>query len=312
MSRTIAFALILLTSVAAPPPASGAPQLDLQAAPARSSYLGVGIIEVSQEAAREIGLLDTHGVEISSVADASPAEEAGLQAGDIVLTYRDERVNGIQHFARLVRETPAGGRVELGVVRDRARLTVDVQIGERAAEAGVRKTLESVKERIAWDRDRMAEVRKRLDSVRMKLMAEGWEWCEDCPKSFRDLDLEFDLNVPALRFSLGVRWLGADLEELEGQLAEFFGVDAGVLVRQVLSGSPADRAGLRAGDVIVAVDGKPVSRPEAIGKAASASATSGDADVRVEVVRDRKPMSLVIGAGGQMNPRKAKPVSFSN
>lgn len=310
MARTIAFALILLTSVAAPSPALGAPQLDLQAVPAPSSYLGVGIIEVSQEAAREIGLLDPHGVEISSVADTSPAEEAGLQAGDIVLTYRDERVNGIQHFARLVRETPAGGRVELGVVRDRARLTVDVQIGERAAEAGVRKTIESVKERIERDRDRMAEVRKRLDSVRMKLMADGWDWCEDCPKSFRDLDLKFDLNVPSLRFSLGVRWLGADLEELEGQLAEFFGVEAGVLVRQVLGGSPADRAGLRAGDVIVAVDGKPVSRPEAIDEAASA--TSGDAAVRVEVVRDRKPVSLVIGAGGRKGPRKAKPVSFSN
>lgn len=55
--------------------------------------------------------------------------------------------------------------------------------------------------------------------------------------------------------------LGVDAEALEGQLAAYFGVKQGVLVRSVTAGSPAEKAGLKAGDVILRVDGREVSTP---------------------------------------------------
>jgi len=54
--------------------------------------------------------------------------------------------------------------------------------------------------------------------------------------------------------------LGISAEDLTGQLGSYFGApnNSGVLIREVRSGTPADKAGLKAGDVIIKVDGKPV------------------------------------------------------
>ena len=54
--------------------------------------------------------------------------------------------------------------------------------------------------------------------------------------------------------------LGINAEDVSGQLGAYFGApgNSGVLVREVRSGTPADKAGLKAGDVIIKVDGNPV------------------------------------------------------
>lgn len=317
--------------IGAIPPVTAAPHLALQVLLAPSSYLGVGIIEVGPETAREIGLVDPHGVEISSVANASPAHKAGLLRGDVVLTYRDERVNGIEHFARLVRETPVGGRVELGVVRDQDRVAISVEIGEREPAQGVRETLGAVRDRLAGDRDRLEalrdhldsvkerfsgdkdhldDVREKLDSLRLRLQTDGWGWCEDCPEALRGFDVEFDMAFPSVRVSLTSSKLGLELEEVDGQFAEFFGVEAGVLVRQVRDGSPAHRAALRAGDVLVSLGGEPVRRPSDVGRAVSSWRRAGG--IPVEVVRDREPVSLLLDPRPGEEPVPARPVVSPN
>ncbi len=331
MSRNTLLALALMGSVGTVPPVPAAPHLGLHVLLAPSSYLGVGIIEVGPETARKIGLVDPHGVEISSVAEESPAHKAGLLQGDIVLTYRDERVNGIEHFARLVRETPAGGRVELGVVRDRDRIAMDVEIGKRETASSERESLgavrdrlagdrdrlhalrehlDSVKKRLAGDKDRVGDVRDRLDSLRLRLQTDSWGWCEDCPEVLQDLDVEFDMAFPAVRVSLRSSRLGLELEEVDGQLAAFFGAEAGVLVRQVQDGSPGHRAGLRAGDVLVSLGGQRVRRPSDVARAVSSWQEAGE--VPVEVVRDREPTSLLLDPRPEEKPVPARPVSSPN
>ncbi len=61
-------------------------------------------------------------------------------------------------------------------------------------------------------------------------------------------------------------WIGVELQELTPELAESFrlGAAAGVLVAGVQRGSPADRAGIKPGDVVVTVDGKPVRDPDSM------------------------------------------------
>jgi serine protease Do len=59
-------------------------------------------------------------------------------------------------------------------------------------------------------------------------------------------------------------FVGIESQPVESQLAEYFGVDAGILITRVLDGTPADQAGLEAGDVIVAWEGQPVRQPNDI------------------------------------------------
>ena len=90
--------------------------------------------------------------------------------------------------------------------------------------------------------------------------------------------------------------LGIEAEALDGQLADFFGVKEGVLVRTVNKGSAADKAGIRAGDVIVRVDDAKVAKPADI--SAHLRALRGRS-VSVVVVRDRKELTVMLAAAAR-------------
>jgi S1-C subfamily serine protease len=84
--------------------------------------------------------------------------------------------------------------------------------------------------------------------------------------------------------------VGFEGEELNPQLAEFFGVKEGVLVRGVTPKTPAERAGLKAGDVVVKVNGTPVTNPREISGLVLRS--SGKKAVVFTVVRNKKEITL--------------------
>ncbi len=274
------------------PAASAAPGFDAGVLFAPASYIGVGVLDVSDDTARQIGLVEPHGVEICSVADESPAKRSGLREGDIVLSYRGEQVQGYEHFARLVRETPVGRTVELDLVRDRKRQQVQLETGERQPSLSIKHTLDSVRKRIEAVKDEFGSARLHIETDRLD------------PGARRDFGLEFSLPTVSMR-TRNSR-LGTDLESLDGQLAEYFGVERGVLVRGVSEDSAAQMAGLRAGDVIVAVEGKPVDRPSEVGRFA---AEAGDSLVVVEIVRNREKASLKLDARARPTPLHGRPVS---
>ena len=257
---------ILGCILAAGAPLQAAPLFDTKILLASTSYIGLGVMDLGEDVVREIGLIEPHGIEVTSVLEGSPADTAGLSVADIVLTYRGEKVQGYEHFARLVRETPAGRKVDLGIVRDGERMTLEVEIGRRAARVSVKQALDEARLRIE-------RAKRDLDDVK--------------------IDLNLDLSFPQLRFSRRNKRLGAELEDLGGQLAKHFGVESGVLVRQVGEGSPADESGLRAGDVIVAVDGKAMRTT--IRCERSLSVVEGV--VAVEIMRNRARVTLEIDLG---------------
>ena len=267
---------ILGCILAASPSLHAAQLLDTRILLASTSYIGLGVMDLSEDAVREIGLIEPHGIEVTSVLEGSPAADAGLSDGDIVLTYRGEQVQGYEHFARLVRETPSGRKVDLGVVRDGERMNVEVEIGRREAEVSVRQALDAARLRIE-------RAKREVDDVKV--------------------DLRLDLSFPQLRISRRNKRLGAELEDLGGQLAGHFGVDGGVLVRHVGEGSPAEESGLRAGDVIVAVDGRAMRT--AIRCERSLSQAEGV--VPVEIMRDRARVTLEIDLGPRPDSGVARP-----
>ncbi len=84
--------------------------------------------------------------------------------------------------------------------------------------------------------------------------------------------------------------LGVNVQELSGGLPEYFGVESGVLVTAVRPDTPAARAGLKAGDVITAVNGKPVSATRDLLSAIPESGSTEE--VEVTVVREKKKTTL--------------------
>ena len=91
------------------------------------------------------------------------------------------------------------------------------------------------------------------------------------------------------------------MEPMGSQLAGYFGVKEGALVKTVVEGSAAAKAGLKAGDVITAFNGDHVYEPSDVSRALSR--TDDGAEFTIEVVRDRKTQTLK----GKLDPREARP-----
>jgi len=215
------------------------------------SWLGVSIADVTAERVKELGLKEEMGAEIKSVMPGSPAEEAGLEKEDVILEYQGERVAGAAQLTRLVKETPAGRTVSLDVSRGGSVRSVKVKVSEQEHS----------------DHNRIV---KRIEIPEIDMpdipMFEG------IPSSFR---------------------LGVSVEDLTGQLGEYFGVKNGdgVLVRSVKKGSPADAGGLRAGDVIVKVDGEKIADSSDL---RSAMRERRGKTFPLGVVRERRETTLTV------------------
>jgi serine protease Do len=235
-----------------------------QAAGPSDSYLGVGLLELDAKRVAELGIDSPDGVEISSVAKDSPADRAGLERGDVILEFRGERVVGVDHFIRLVRETPVGREADVVLWRNGQRTKLAVTVGKR----------------------KLAEAR----IYGLRLDCEEGEDCHSPAYDFTWRGRFPDFDVPHPRMVYRSPVVGAEMEGLDGQLAEFFGVEEGVLVRQVDADSPAGRAGLQAGDVIVSVGGEAAKTPRQVSR--TVRRAEPDQPVALEIMRNRTKKTL--------------------
>jgi serine protease Do len=222
-----------------------------RAATGAVSFLGVAIQEIDSERAKALKLSEEAGVEVTRIAPDSPAEKAGIKTGDVLTQYNGQRVEGMDQFSRMVRETPAGREVRIGILRNGSAQTISAKIAARPVITG-------------------------------QLVP--------APTALQTFDYRFP-DMPQSRMTWRSTILGIDVETLDGQLAEFFGVKEGVLVRMVNKDSAADKAGIRAGDVIVRVDDVKVATPADISTHLRAARGR---PVSVSVVRDRKEITVML------------------
>jgi serine protease Do len=96
----------------------------------RRGWLGVNIQSVSDEIAESLGLDKPKGALIASVQDGGPAQVAGIQPGDVVLSFDGKDVADMRHLPRIVAETPIDKTVKVKVWRKRKELMLDVKVGE--------------------------------------------------------------------------------------------------------------------------------------------------------------------------------------
>jgi len=225
----------------------------------QGSFLGVGVAEIDASRSKALKLKEEAGVEVTRVEQDSPAEKAGLKVGDVVLEYNDQRVDGTEQFVRLVHETPAGRSARLLISRNGTQQTLSAAIGVRRGMLGGGEMLRGL------PRMEMPEIQ-----------------IPDVPKAY--------MTWRSAR-------LGIDAESVESQLAEFFGVKEGVLVRSVIRESAAEKAGIRAGDVITRIDSSQVTSPRDI-----TTLLRGLHDVKnvpVTLVREKREMTVTVTLEGE-------------
>ncbi len=95
-------------------------------------WLGVQIQGVTPEIASAVGLDKPAGAIVSDVMPDSPAAKAGLQRGDVILTFNGKAVDRLRDLPRLVAAAPIGGKAEVTLWRDHARQTVTVDVAKLA------------------------------------------------------------------------------------------------------------------------------------------------------------------------------------
>ncbi len=217
----------------------------------RGSQIGVMVDDLTAADLKSLsGVMS--GIRIREVDADSPAAKSGLKEGDVVVEFDGERIRSARQFSRLVEETPGGRPVKLTIVRSGQRQTVDVTPEDHAFGWSVdgdrigREIARGMREigpRLREIEPRFREMEPRLRELEPRLR----EFRFDGP----GFDFNFDDMLPGARSRLGVQ-----IESLTPQLAEYFGAkDGGVLVSSVTKDSPAEKAGLKAGDVITSVNG---------------------------------------------------------
>ena len=96
-----------------------------------AGFIGIEGQTVDPEVARLYGLSVEEGAIVAAVGRGTPAEEAGLQRGDIIVALDGEEIDSMATLASTVQRLDPGTLVELGIVRDGEELQVDLTLGER-------------------------------------------------------------------------------------------------------------------------------------------------------------------------------------
>jgi predicted metalloprotease with PDZ domain len=227
--------------------------------------------EAEDEGKGWLGVLLAHTVEmrdgetskevrIVGVFEDSPAERAGLQKGDVILRVDGAEVGEPGEIAENLGSRRPGQRVNLRVLRDGEEMRVRVRLGERPDD------IEKQYAALTGDK-RILE--------KFLQPGEGGEFAWHAMPGAKYLAQVYARP--------GGPIIGVRIETLTEQLAGFFGVDGGVLITEVIAGTPAEKAGLLAGDVVTAAGGEPVRSAGDLQKAIHENGT--DTPIRIEVMR---------------------------
>jgi serine protease Do len=228
------------------------------------SYLGVDTRDITPDRLATLHLKDERGVEVTMVDQDAPAGKAGLKEQDVILTLNGNDVQSVEQLRRMIRETPPGRVVTLGISRNGQAMTIKVELGDR-------------KKNYSYNYG-----------------SDGKEYKFNMPVMptmpvLPDLP-EMPVSIVVVHSSARS---GLMVENLTPQLGDFFGAKngEGVLVRSVEKGSRADKAGFHAGDVIVKINGEPIHDS---GDFSQALRSRKDNTASISVIRDKKEQTISI------------------
>jgi serine protease Do len=227
-------------------------------------FLGVGAEDISKENMGRYGMREVRGAGVTQVVKDSPAEKAGLKKDDVILRFDGESVTSARKLSRLVSESAPDQTVRITISRGGAEQELSATLSQH-----------SMKGLLG------AAIR---DDV-LKGIEKDWPQVQSGDGNFV--------------FSYGAnRRIGVSTQPLTKQLADYFGAkDGGLLITSVNDNSPAARAGLKAGDVITAVDSEKV---DSSGDIVRAINKKEEGEISLTILRDHSSRTV------NLTPEKSK------
>ncbi len=241
-------------------------------APFETSYLGVQTQEINRENFAKFGLIAVQGVGIEKVVENSPAANAGLQNGDVIVRFEGEEVTSIRKLNRLISEVAPDHQAKITISRGGSERELTATLGKRESPQfqtgnfrfGDLPPLQSF--------PAIPAIPRTPQIVPFPPMREG------DPNSF-------------IWRSGANRQIGISATLLNKQLGDYFGIaeGTGLLINNVRENSPAAKAGLKAGDVIVEVEGQEVKAMTDLMRAVN---EKKEGDVSITIIRDKNRQTI--------------------
>lgn len=215
----------------------------------RPGWLGVEIQDLNAKTAKKKNLKSEEGALVTHVTEKSPAEKAGLKAGDVVVDFNSRTIYDSEDLTKAVQRTKPGTSVPVIIQRDADRKTLQVTVGKRKNEA--------------------------------------LAFFNDAPGA---------MSVPHISMMRHSSTYGLSMQDLNSQLGEYFGTPdgKGVLVEEVEKESDAEKAGFKAGDVIIRIGQESIEDIEDVHEAIHNLSDGEKAEVEVLRKGSKKSLTLTI------------------
>jgi C-terminal processing protease CtpA/Prc len=257
------------------------------------AWLGVYTQEVTGDLREGLDLPD-HGVLVARVVPGSPADRAGLRSGDVILAVDTRDVNSPAELSEVIGNAREGESAAITFVREGSRRTLAIRLATRPSD-----------DEMGGSDDEVAPPAPPAPGAPHAAPAppapgDEMRWYSDNGPDREEIRRQVRRGMPdlenlgrSLSMAMGRGRLGVRIQDLSEDMASALGASGskGALVLEVLDDTPAEKAGLRAGDIITAVEGKKVA----------------DADDLTSALRDESgKVSLTVVRRGQSRTVEAE------
>lgn len=267
-------------------------------------YLGVQTVEISKDNFAKFGLREVRGVAVEKVIENSPAAMAGLKEGDVIVRFNGDEVTSSRKLTRMVGETDPDHQVKLTILRAGSEQEITATLGKRPmpkfAEGNFNFTMPPMDKMVRPDFKDLPNFKEMPEWKELPKLKES---LKDLPRGDMPQMFKFpDGSGEAFVWRSGEgRQIGIGVTPLTKQLAAHFNVEDGILINEVRENSPAAKAGLKAGDIIVETEGNPIKGDFDIIKAINGKK---EGDITITYVRDGKRQTVSV------TPEKSKNDGF--
>jgi C-terminal processing protease CtpA/Prc len=234
-------------------------------------YLGIEPVEVTKQNIAKYGLSTVRGVAVEKVVENSPAQSAGLQKGDVIVAINTEEVSSIRKMMRIISEIAPDHQAKLTVLRNGEEHEFTATLAKRP----------------------MTKFEDVPSIRRFPVPMEDGQTMRFPGPTFPSSDGDILVRSPGntVVYYNEDRQIGARVTKLTKQLGEHFGVSEGMLINEIIDDSPAAKVGLKAGDVIVELDGKQITNQLELTRALMAKK---EGEVLLTIVRDKTKQNVKI------------------
>jgi hypothetical protein len=243
-------------------------------------YLGVLVGDLDNESANKLKLKEPRGVVVTLIDHDAPAAQVGLRVNDVLLESNGQVVEGAEAFGRIMREIPPGRKITLLISRDGATQSIAVQLADR------KKMENDVWNKLNSPSDISSPVQG------LGILGNGLAGDAPLPGGF---------HMPFVGNS--TLKVGVVVEPLTLQMAEYLGVQSGLMIKQVARKSEAAAAGMKAFDVILKVGAENVSTVSDWDRAMRANQGKS---VAITILRDKRQQTVTL----QVDSKKKGEVDF--